>query len=301
MAKRTALFIVTLQCLFLCACALSWAGEVIVVKSLDIQPYNEALAGFKAFCNCEVDELTLSEDGRNDITRRVLDKNPDAVLAIGLDAFERLKSIHDLPVLYAMVPGPQYIPAGRANISGVSMYVSPDRNMAAIQDLFPHVERIGIVYDPRNSEQFVREAGQAAQARGVQLVARKVARPADVPSAVEGLKGRIDLLWMIPDATVINAEAVKYMLLFSFQNRIPLFTFSKKYVEMGAVAALHVFPYDMGAHAGELYRRLMQDRNAGPLRVDSRKSVMVVNGKIARKLGIKMREELVNRLEDVSR
>ncbi len=300
MTKRTALFIVTFQCLLLCACALSWAGEVVVVKSLDIRPYNEAVAGFKAFCGCEVQELTLTED-RNDIVRRVLAGNPDAVLAIGLDAFEKLKTIRDLPLLYAMVPSSQYIPAGRANISGVSMYVSPERNMAAILDVLPHANRIGVVYDPRNSEQFVREAGQAAQARGVEIVARKVARPADVPPSVEGLKGKIDLLWMIPDATVINPEAVKYMLLFSFQNRVPLFTFSKKYVEMGAVAGLTVFPYDMGVHAGEIYRRLMQDSDAGPLRMDSRKSSMVINSRIARKLGIKIREELVNRLEDVSR
>jgi len=300
MTTRIALFTSILHILLHLAGSASWAADVVAVKGLDIRPYNEAIEGFRDACNCSVEELTLPENSHADIARRVLDKNPEAVLAVGIDALEHLQVIRNVPVLYAMVPSALGIPSSAVNISGVSTYISADKYLAAIAEVAPQAQRIGVIYDPRNSERLMQEASSAAAARGLQLVARKVGRAAEVPQALEGLRDRADLIWMAPDATVINAEAVKQMLLFSFQNRVPVFTFSRKFVEMGAVAAISVLPYDMGAQAGEMAARLLRDRQAGG-RVAPRKTVLVINGKVARKLGLRLRDDVVRKAEDVGR
>lgn len=298
MTKRPAILFITLLWI-VCLCACSWAADVVALKSLDIKPYKEAVEGFRETCGCTVTEMTLPGSGHDDVVRRILDENPDAVFAVGIDALEQIKAIRNIPILYTMVPSPHGIPSAATNISGVNAQISPERNLAAILDVMPEARRVGVIYDPRNSERFIQDAIAAAQAKGLKLVLRKVSRATEVPLALEGLRDKIDLLWMIPDSTVINAETVNQMFLFSFQNRVPVFTFSKKFVEMGAVAALNVIPRDMGAQAGDLAVKLLSGQQKGPIRTAAQKTSLVINAKVARKLGLKLKDDLLRRTEDV--
>jgi len=114
------------------------------------------------------------------------------------------------------------------------------------------------------------------------------------------MKGRIDLFWMTPDVKVVNDETARSMMLFSFANRVPVFTFSKKYVEMGAVAGIQVIPHDMGRQAGEMARRVFRENQGdGTIRVQARKTVLIINRKVARKLGLKIHDDILRMAEDV--
>lgn len=278
----------------------SEAHEVIVLKSSDIRPYNDALAGFKSICECNLNELTIGESNHDDLMSKIIRQKPDAVLAVGMDALRNAAEIKDTPVIYTMVPNPFSVTSDRKNISGVSMFISPAKQLDAILELFANSKRIGIIYDPKNMHPSVHEAQIVAQSKGLELVLRKATRPGEAPALIDSMKDRIDVLWMLPDTTVINPETVKLMLLFSFQNRVPVFTFSKKYVEMGAVAALNIDPFDLGVQAGEIMKKLLHEKNVKtPIRVDARKTVLIINKKVAGKMGIKFREDILKRAENV--
>ena len=278
----------------------SEAYEITVLKSSDIKPYNDALAGFKSVCECNLNELTIGESNHDDLMSRIIQQKPDAVLAVGMDALRHAAEIKDIPVIYTMVPNPFSVTSDRKNISGVSMFISPARQLDAILEIFPNSKRIGIIYDPKNMHPSVHEAQNVARSKGFELVLRKAARPGEVPALIDSMKDRIDVLWMLPDTTVINPETVKLMLLFSFQNRVPVLTFSKKYVEMGAVAALNIDPFDLGVQAGEIAKKLFLEKNVRtPIRVDARKTVLIINKKIAGKMGVKIREDVLKRAENV--
>jgi putative ABC transport system substrate-binding protein len=278
----------------------SQAVEVVALKSADIKPYNDALDGFRSSCGCSVREVDLSEVRAGSGSQAIFGSDPDMAFAVGLDALNRVRSVSDIPVVYTMVPPSQSPGAARKNISGVSMSLSPAKFIGAIQDIFPNARSIGIIYDPRYSENFVTEALRAAQSRGVELVLKKAGRPAEVPALIDSMRGKIDVFWMLPDMTVVNPETVKYLLLFSFQNKVPVFTFSEKYVELGALAALEIVPYDMGVQAGEIAKKLAGERSArGPVRLEARKTLLVINRKVARKLGIRISEEILGRARNV--
>jgi len=281
--------------LLFCA-AFSEAYEVVVLKTSDIAPYNEALQGFKSSCNCNVRELDLSETEGHDIVRKILKINPDVVLAIGMDSLNHAERLKDVTVVYTMVPYPELVRPARVNISGVSMSLSPEKYLDTMLAVFPDAKRIGVVYDPKNMDAFIMEASQLAQSKDITLVLKKASSPGSVPSLIDRMKEKIDILWMLPDTTVINSETINYMLLFSFQNKVPLFTFSKKYLEMGAVAALTIDPFDLGAQAGEIAKKLSAEGNVKtPVRINARKTVLSVNKKVAKKIGIRIREEIINR------
>ncbi len=287
--------------LLLCHSSFAETLKVAVVKGSDIKPYNEALEGFKTSCGCDTKEFIISEMENEGIMEKVLESSPDIVLAIGMDAVMRMRGIKDIPVVYTMVPYSPFLNTVGKNVSGVTMFFSPENYLDAMLDVFPSARRIGVVYDPKNTEAFLKEAEQTARSRRIELVVKKASRPGEVPSLIDGMKDEIDLLWMLPDMTVINSETINYMLLFSFQNRVPVFTFSKKYVEMGALASLNIVPFDLGVQAGEIAKKLLSGRAVkSPIRTYARKTDLTINKKVAKKLGIKIQAEISRRAEDVN-
>lgn len=281
--------------------AISGTYEVIVLMSSDIKPYNEALEGFKQACDCSVRVLSLNERGSSDLPEQIRKLKPDAVLAVGLGAFMRARSIKELPVIYTMVPHTtKAMSSIPENVSGVCMYLSPEKYINMMAEVFPGLKRIGVIYDPGNTGIIVSEALRTARFKGIELVSIKTDRPEEVPSLIDNMKNKIDILWMLPDTTVVSSATFEYMLLFSFQNRVPIFSFADKYVEMGAVAGLSIVPFDMGIQAGEIMQKMVLKENLrGPLRIYARKTVLKINSRIADKMGIKISDQIKRKAEDV--
>jgi len=178
------------------------------------------------------------------------------------------------------------------NISGVSMDISPETYIATIMKVFPKAMRIGLLYNPLNTTSFVNAASKAARAIGIELVTSAVSDPTEIPNAMNGLKGQIDVFWMLPDPTVVTPGLVDYLLNFSFEYNIPIFSFSRKYVEMGAIAALDIDPYDMGVEAAEIAKKISLG-NSSAIRVYARKSTLSINAKVAAKMGLKIADDLL--------
>jgi len=280
--------------------SLAAAHQVVVVKSADIGPYNEAVEGFKKACNCKTTELSLAESGDTPLIQMIREQKPELIMTVGVDALRVVGHITDLPVVYTMVPDSQLPGMMGRNISGVSLRITPEKYLNAMLDLFPQTKRIGIVYDPKNLDAFVKEAGEAARRRGLELVLRKVARARDVPAAIDVLMPRVDIFWMLPDVTVVNAESFKYLLGTAYQHNLPVFTFTRKYVEMGAAAGLAIVPADIGFQAAEIAKRLLTENTLrGPLRVESRSALLIVNERIIKKLGVAVNADALRRTDRV--
>ena len=285
----------SLLLLFLSSPSFSDAFEAVVLKSADIKPYDDVLKGFKRSCDCNETVFLLSEIKNRDT---ILRKNPDAILTIGIEALKYAQKIKDIPVIHTMIPFHHSQITGQKNISGVCMFIQPAKQIDTILEVFPDTKRIGLIYDPRNTEEFVHEALDTAKSKNIELVAIRTFRAKDVPSIIESMKDKIDVFWMLPDTTIVNSETIDAILLFSFQHKIPVFAFSKKYVEMGATAALGIDPYDMGIQAGEIAKKLFTEGNArGHILSHPGKRVLIINRKIAKKLGLKIREEIFRKAD----
>ena len=87
---------------------------------------------------------------------------------------------------------------------------------------------------------------------------------------------------------------VELFLLLSLEDRIPILTFSEKYVELGALISIGIDAFDIGRQAAEMANSILSGRNGGGMKpVDAQKAVLSVNLKIARKLGIRIDEKIV--------
>ena len=271
------------------------------MSSSRIAPYQAALDGFRAviaravparglksISAITITDLVLAEEPGAAILRaKVRAKRPDLVLAVGTNALSAVKSIPDIPILYLMVPYPETVTAGRANTTGVEMIFSPEQQLAAFLQVIPRLKRIGLIYDPRRNSALARRIMAAADKRGILVIEEQTEDCRQVHRLLDKLVGRIDAFWMLPDHTVTTPETVEAILLFSLENRVPVLTFSEKYLKRGATVAVTFDPYTMGERAGEMAREIIGNPGSSRLPTAAPATVKIsVNHIVAGKLGL---------------
>ena len=264
-----------------------FASDILVIQSLEIKPYSEALQGCRSVCKKRTQRLISSDFSEEELTAKVRKYAPDLILAIGQDALTKVRGIRDVPIVYLMVLNPQSLVREGGNVTGVSMNIAPERQLSQLRQFLPHVGKICVLFDPGKSGEFVTRAHGAASSMELNLLTKGVHSPREAVAAVYGMKGKIDALWLLPDTTVISPETIDLLLLSSIQNRIPVFTFSEKYAEKGALLSLEIDPAEVGRQAGEMANRILTGTNVkGIAMEDARVGIMTVNMIVAKKLGI---------------
>ena len=270
------------------------SGEVLVVQSLPVKPYDEAFQGFRSACRQRVTRLVgpvLSEEA---ITGKIRDTRPDLVLAIGQDALLKLKSVRSAPIVYVMVLNPTTLLRDGGNIAGVSMNLSPERQISLLREVIPGIKRIGVFFDPAKTGPYVGRMNRIASAAGINLLARQVQSSKDAISKLEEIKDKVDALWLLPDTTVVNPSTIDLLLLSAIENKIPVITFSEKYVEKGAVLSMEVDAGEAGRQAGEMAESILAGTPVKSIAdVDARGCILTVNMIVAKRLGISVKTKAI--------
>jgi len=286
---------ILLVCLIFCPNLTEAGQKIVAVQSIRVAPYEEALQGVQNVCTADIDRFVLSEMRGTDVVKKVRRANPDMILAIGMGALVKVKEIQDIPIVYLMVLNPESVLPSHENITGVSMNISPEKQLRTLRAVISQTQRVGLVYDPKRTGHFAVRAGEAAKENGSTLITKEIHKPTEALSAIKSLKGAIDVFWMIPDATVLSPEIIEFVLLFCLENSIPMLTFAEKYVEMGAFMSIGIDAHDIGHQAGEMVQRIASGTGVNQVqRVDARKTIVTINLKIAKKLGITVNNEMLS-------
>jgi len=295
---KTFFIIVLFATLFVCS---AQAGPtVLALQSVDVAPYEQAIQGFEHIYGAEVKRLFISDLKEKDLLKTVRESRPDLVLAVGRDALLSARRITTIPVVYCMVLHPRSFLSGEKNISGVSMNLPPEQQLSELLKVLPAARNVGLLYNPDHSSVFVQGVRSAAGRMNVNLMATAVRRSGDVPSLLNTMKGKAGVFWMLPDITVVTPETIESILLFSLENNIPILTFSEKYLELGAMLAIGIDPFDVGAQAGEMAQKIFSGGITKENRhVDARKALLSVNLGIARKLGIAIDQKVIRGIKVV--
>jgi putative ABC transport system substrate-binding protein len=266
-------------------------GEILVIQSVKIAPYEEALNGFISAQDQKIKQVVLTETQSFDIRDEIERTQPPLILAIGRDALMNVKDIRDIPVIYIMVLSPNQILDNSQNFYGINMNVHPEKQLEAFIGAIPKLKNIGLIYNPDNTGELAEEAARAAEKKEVSLVIKKAEKAGDVVNALKGMAESINAFWMFPDVTLLTPESMELLLITSIEKEIPLLTFSTKYLEMGAILSVAVDPYDMGIQAGELAQKILAGDNHKESRlIFARKGVITLNKKVAGKIGIELKQ-----------
>ena len=289
-----------LALIVLTACApVAGAAGIVVVKSQALSAYDTAQQGFMSVVGGQVGgrvvSYTLSEEasaGR--IVSQIKAGAPDVVLVLGTEAARQVgAALGGIPVVFAMVVDPvqsgvvSNLARPGGNMTGVMLAVPPLESLQALKRAVPKARRVGVIYDPAQSQRAVREMTEAARALGLQVVSRAVRSGGEVPRAAEELHDGIDALYAPVDGTVYSAQSAKFLLLFALRSGIPVIGFSTNLVQAGALLAVYPDYTDIGRQAGYIALRILSGEAPGGIAVAApRKVLLAINLSVERTLGL---------------
>ena len=286
----------------------AWGEECVLLQSSPLKPYDEARQGFDKAWSAErplsgpkgitigtLTQVLLSEQPEE--TMSALKKqlqNAQLVVVIGDPALNFVRDLQQTPVLYLLAPSAGKLPA---NFTGIDLRILPSRQLEAMSRLMPKVRRIGALYNPTQSGQWVQEALMNQVSSVETLLFKKVASPSLVPEALKSLANTIDAYWLLPDELVTNPQTLQNLREFSMANRIPIISFSDKYLKAGAAAAITFDMADMGSQAAGMAARILAGTKPSEIPAETpRHQRMIVNTQVFRRMEVPINEEAVDEI-----
>lgn len=236
------------------------------------------------------------------IARRFIGQKPDVIVPISTPSAQAVvAATRDLPVVFSVVTDPvgaqlvKSLEASGTNVTGVSDMAPVADHLALIAEMVPSAKRIGVVYNPgeTNSVSMVKALKDAAAARGLTVVEAAAAKSADVQAAGRGLVGKVDAVYVPLDNTVVSA--LEGLLAVGAQSKLPVFAADSESVARGAVATIGFNYRQIGEQTGAMVVRVLKGEKPGSIPVElGRGSDLVVNAKAAAAMGVTV-PELVTR------
>ncbi len=280
------------------------AAEIVILKSSDLKAYNEAIEGFKA--SVPSSSMYAEYDMRGDLergkqlARKIRASDSSLVVAVGLKAALAAKfEIVDIPVLYMMIPDPLKHGLTANNMTGVLLDIPTDHQFKILRAMLPTAHRIGMLYDPNKTTTKLREAEPQAALHDFQLRGFPVENEKELPQQLRDLLSESEVLWLVPDSTVLTDESLRFILESAVSKQIPVMGFSSELTRLGALVSLSVNYAEIGRETGFLAKRILDGGKPFLLKPAPVQRVRItVNLKTARYLGITSPREIESLIEE---
>jgi len=290
--------------------------DIAILLSREGGIYADAVNRFRQELEAQgytLQPLTFALKGdRSDaeLPRRVLERRPKVIVAVGTDAalllkshYERVPAQQQIPVVFTMVLDPVgqglVVSAERSGsrFAGVALAVRPQRQFRILLDAVATVKRIGVVYNPKDpvSVRLIEQSREDAERMGLQLIAVPAEQPAQVASVLQTLANAVDALWLIPDPVCASPEGFQALLEFATRHTLPVLAFAESYVRRGALLAAGVDLAEQGALAAEQVTRILNGEKPEDLPLLTPRRVLTYyNLRAARLLNLTIPDMLLN-------
>jgi putative ABC transport system substrate-binding protein len=235
------------------------------------------------------------------IAKKFVGDNPDVIVAIGTPSAQPLvASTKTIPIVYSGIADPiaaqlvkDWGPSG-TNVTGLSHMLDPVKQVEIIKKVLPSAKRIGIVYNPgeSNSVSALNAIKAVLEKQGMTLVEAAAPRSVDVAPAAKSLIGKIDLMYTTTDNVVVSTfESLAKV---CNDAKIPLLASDTGSVKRGAVAALGVNFYDLGRQTGKIVARILKGEKPGDIPSSTSKNLeLYINTTAAQKQGVTLSPEFL--------
>lgn len=288
--------------------------RIAVVESRSLSAYEQALKGFEEAIKKRGFDPVLTRyvigtdlSFAEDLQAELGNLDAEVILALGTDAAKMVKDCRsDIPSVFSMVsePGQSGLLNAGGNggtpMTGVCLDVPVEDQFVSLIDVVPRAKRIGVIYNPQESQFLVDEARNAANRMNLGLVAYPINSEADVPEGLTSLRPKIDALWLVSDRTVLTTESLQYVFLYAFQTNLPLMGLSEHFVKMGALFAVGPDYSDVGRQSGEFAAQILRGRDPEELPVASpRKVLLSLNLRTAEIIGLNISEVVIRKAATV--
>ncbi|MBI0038484.1 ABC transporter substrate-binding protein [Gilliamella sp. B14384H2] len=260
-------------------------------------------SGFKLNENLQVQYRSAQGSSATaaQIARQFVAAKPDVIVAIATPSAQAtVAATKQIPVVFAGITDPiaaklikNWEPTHN-NVTGVSDYQEIGPQIEFMKKIVPNVKAVGYIYSPSeiNSTVVLKNLQQQLSQQNISLIAVPAQRTADISTAANTLKGKVDLIYTTTDNNVVSAY--ESLVKFANENKIPLLASFPDAIERGAVAAYGMSYYDVGLQSGKLVVRVLNGEAPGDITPEIGQALrLVVNIDAAKKQGIDLSADVI--------
>jgi ABC-type uncharacterized transport system substrate-binding protein len=286
-------------------CAPQAGAQVLLVLS-------DESAGYQAVAEEVRSGLKQSRDGKLRVDAAVASRmassdtasldSYELVVTIGLAAAQQtLSREKDLPTpprtLCLLIPRQSFerlLPsAGRARDSRVSaVFIDQplSRQMDLLRVALPEKKRVGVILGP-SSLDLESELARQAREHTLALTVARITERAGLYAALQNVLPASDLLLMLPDPLVSNADTVYGLLLTTYREQMPVIGFSEGLLNAGALLSLYSTAHQQGRQGAEIAREMLARAGSLPEPQYPKYFTVRINVSVARSLGLHLPAE----------
>jgi len=236
--------------------------RVAILVSLNIRPYIEAVEGLKKELSDRnppgIDTFNMenyTDKNRDVLAESLANGKYDLCIAVGPEAFRYVQSIHfpeKVLKIYTMVLNPDEITNLYEPMCGISLDIPAKTLMQIFSQAFPSLKRIGLLYDPKNNSEFVKQVTAEAAIKDLNIIPIEIPMRKEISTVLKANWMGIDGLWLIPDRTIITESLVPYIIKEAISNGVAVFGYNRFFYKNGA-ALCYILDYsEIGKKTAQL-------------------------------------------------
>jgi putative tryptophan/tyrosine transport system substrate-binding protein len=272
-------------------------AHILIIANSNDNSFQDAILGFEnqlsANANIKFTLLTLV-DAMSSGGKEIAMLKPNLIFALGGETIKWVSlEIPGIPIVTTMILKGDIFKNSN-NITGISLDYNLKTQFHWLKKFFPQKKEVAILYNPKANTSTVEIAKGVSKQEGFNLIAIPVESPKKLPFALEQLANNIEILFSIPDDTVLSVNTAKEVLLASFSNKVPLIGLSDNWVKSGAFYALSWDYEDLGSQCAVLAKKILAGTAVKSLPPEHpRKVAYTINAKIAEHMNMDIPDELL--------
>lgn len=243
----------------------------------------------------------------NQIATKLISTHIDVAVAISTPSaqtlfYEAKKQGKKIPIVFSAVSDPkaaQLESKGEYPITGITDTANLVGLLKFMKVALPELKTLGVMYNPSeaNSVSTITRLKKLLKEKNIQLLEVTVNNTQDVALATKSLIGKVDALYFPQDNTVVSA--IQTVVNVASQSSptmpviLPIFSSDPQLIKDGVLAAVGYDYDDVGHETGLLVVKILKGEDAKQLPIHSPSTLkVVINGKLAKKLGLKIPSKL---------
>jgi len=174
-------------------------------------------------------------------------------------------------------------------VSAVFIDQPLSRQLDLLRIALPDRHRVAVILGP-SSQELEGSLRSEARNRDLSLDFARVGESSGVYAALQSVMPESDLLLLVPDPVVANADTVYGLLLTSYRAQIPVVGYSEGLLNAGALVSLFSTARQQGRQGAEIAGRILSGEGL-PAPQHPRYFSVRVNASVARSLGLRLPAE----------
>lgn len=194
------------------------------------------------------------------ISKKLVSLNPNVIVTLSTPMTQAALTVtSSIPVVFGAVTDPETAKlTGHKNVTGLTDFVPPEKQLELVKAFLPQVKTIGVVYNSgeANSVKQVQNIKEIAEKQNITIIEATVSKSSDVSSSTKTLVGKVDAILLPTDNTVITA--LESIIKIGNIHNIPVFGSDVDIVKRGATAAYGVNWNDSGLFLAEIVSKILK-------------------------------------------